>query len=265
MSEASYQPAVSGIPESSLAARRLRPRPGGGSIWLAPRLRRLPSLVVSWIVADVGAALLAGVMIALGLFVTSVVLASDAIARADERFPAWLASHRTSFWTDWAHYGSMTGDKPVLIPLIGAIALVLVLRRRWRMASFVVQAALAEGLAYLITVAVVHRERPVVERLGHYNPMHSFPSGHTAAATAVYTAIALLLTAHFRNRAARIAIWAVAVVLALDVAFARMYQGQHHPIDVAAGAVMGAAAMVVALFAARTARATAELRAEVAK
>jgi undecaprenyl-diphosphatase len=265
MSEASYPPAVSGIPEGSLAARRLRPRPGGGSRLLAPKLRRLPSLVVSWIVADVGAALLAGGMILLGLFVTSVVLASDTIARADERFPAWLASHRTSFWTDWAHYGSMTGDRPVLIPLIGAIALVLVLRHRWRMASFVIQVALAEALAYLITVAVVHRERPEVERLGHYNPMHSFPSGHTAAATAVYTAIALLLTAHFRNPIARVVIWTVAVALALDVAFARMYQGQHHPIDVAAGALMGVGAMFVAMFAARTARATAELRAEVAK
>jgi membrane-associated phospholipid phosphatase len=44
-----------------------------------------------------------------------------------------------------------------------------------------------------------------------------------------------------------------------------MYQGQHHPIDVAAGALMGVGAMFVAMFAARTARATAELRAEVAK
>src|SRR5262249_47688820 len=134
--------------------------------------------------------------------------------------------------------------------------------RRWRMASFVVQAALAEALAYLLTVMVVHRERPDVDRLGHYNPMHSFPSGHTAAATAVYTAIALLLTAPFGGRAARIAIWSVAVALVFNVAFARMYQGQHPPIDVAAGAMMGVAAMLVALFAARTARATAELRAE---
>jgi hypothetical protein len=36
--------------------------------------------------------------------------------------------------------------------------------------------------------------------------------------------------------------------------------GEHHPIDVIAGALMGAGALCVALFAARTARRVAELR-----
>jgi undecaprenyl-diphosphatase len=175
------------------------------------------------------------------------------------------ADHRTAFWTQWSYVGSLLGDVPVLAPLVGVTAAVLVLTRRWRMASFVVQAGLVEALAYAITVAVVHRDRPHVERLGHYNPIHSFPSGHTACATAVYVAIALLLTAHFTGRTARIAIWAVAVALPLDVAFSRMYRGQHHPIDVAAGALLGVGAALVALFAARTARAAAELRAEVSR
>jgi membrane-associated phospholipid phosphatase len=52
------------------------------------------------------------------------------------------------------------------------------------------------------------------------------------------------------------------LLLALDVAFARMYRGEHHPIDVAGGAVMGVGALIVALFAARTARSVAELRHE---
>jgi membrane-associated phospholipid phosphatase len=39
-----------------------------------------------------------------------------------------------------------------------------------------------------------------------------------------------------------------------------MYRGEHHPIDVIAGIVMGAGALLVALFAVRTARAVAELR-----
>jgi undecaprenyl-diphosphatase len=265
MSDVSYPPVVSGIPEDSRAARRLRPRPDGGSRRLAPRLRRLPSLVVSWIVADIGAAVLAGAMICIGLFMTHVVLASDAIAGADDRFPEWLAEHRTSFWTEWSHIASLTGDRPILIPLVGVISLVLVLRHRWRMASFVIQVGLVEALAYLITVAVVHRERPTVTRLDELNPVHSFPSGHTAAATAIYTAIALLLTAHFRGRAARIAIWVVAVVLPLDVALSRIYRGEHHPLDVVAGALLGLTAVLVALFAARTARAVAELRVEVSR
>jgi len=265
MSDLSHPQIVSGLPEGSLAARRLEPRVDGGSSRLAPRMLRLPSLVVSWIVANVGALLLAGGMIGVGLVTTKVFLASDTINAADDRFPEWLAEHRTSFWTRWSHVGSLAGDARILVPLVAATATVLVIRHRWRMASFVVQAGLAEALAYTVTVSIVHRDRPFVRQLDHYNPRHSFPSGHTAAATAVYVAVALLLTAHFTGRGARIAIWAVAVVLPVDVAFARMYRGEHHPIDVGAGGLMGVGAVVVALFAARTARAVAERRAEVSR
>jgi undecaprenyl-diphosphatase len=262
MTELPPTPSISGIPEGSLAARRLKARPDGLSEWLAPRLRRLPSLVVSWIVADVGAVLLGACAVAVGLFTTKVILQSNAISRADDRFPEWLAAHRTSFWTDWSYIGSMMGDVPVVIPLVGVTAAFLVVRRRWRMASFVVQAGLAEALAYAITVHFITRARPDVVQLDRFNVNHSFPSGHTGTAVAVYGALALLLSAHYRAVPARIVIWSLAVLIPLDVAFARMYRGEHHPIDVAAGALVGAGALLAALVAARTARATAELRHE---
>jgi membrane-associated phospholipid phosphatase len=233
---------------------------------LAQTMLRLPSLVVSWLVANIGAALVAALMIGLGLLVTKVVLANTAIAAADDRFPEWLAHHRTTFWTQWSYVGSLLGDRPVLVPLVGVTAAVLVLSHRWRMASFVVQAGLAEVLAYGVTVAVVHRDRPHVERLGHYNRSTASPPGTPPQRLRCAWRSALLLTAHYTGRAARITIWAVAVAVAvaLDVTLARIYRGQHHPSDVAAGALLGVAALV-ALFAARTARAVAELRAEVSR
>ena len=124
------------------------------------------------------------------------------------------------------------------------------------------QAALAETLCYTITVIFIVRLRPEVVRLDTFNIHHSFPSGHTAVAFSVYGAIALLLSAHFKAWPVRAAIWSIAALLALDVAFARMYRGEHHPIDVAGGALMGIGALTVALFAARTARSVAELRHE---
>jgi membrane-associated phospholipid phosphatase len=259
MSDLIHQ-SVSGVPATSRASTRIQPRPGGRSERLAPKLRRLPSLVVSWLVADVGAVLLAGFMIGLGFLTTKVLLNIDAVASADERFPHWLAEHRTHFWTHWSYIGSMLGDVPVLIPLSAAAALYLVLRRRWRTASFVVQAGLAEGLAYLLTTTFVHRNRPSVVQLDNLAINHSFPSGHVAAAFAVYGAVALLLTAHFKNLAVRIGIVTLWLAITTIVAFSRMYRGEHHPIDVLAGVVMGAGALLVALFAVRTARAVAEVR-----
>jgi len=263
MTEATHHaPPVSGVPEESRASRRIKPREGGPSERLAPHLRRLPSLLVSWLVAQPCIALLAGLMVGLGFFITDVLLASDTISRADDRLPEWLAGQRTPFLTDASQVASRMADAPILIPLVGVVCAWLVLRRRWRTASFVLQAAMAEFTSYAVTVYFVTRLRPEVVRLDTFNVHHSYPSGHVAASTAIYGAIALLLAAHFKALPLRISIWTVAAAIPVTVAFARMYRGEHHPIDVAAGMLMGVGAILVALFAVRTARAVAELRAE---
>jgi membrane-associated phospholipid phosphatase len=262
MSDVLHPTAISGVPESSLSARRIQPRPSGPAERLGGHLRGIPSLVVSWIVANLGAVLLGGAMIALGFYVTRVLLAIPGVARADDWVPRWLAAHRTPFWTDVSAVGSAIAGGSVIVPLIGLSALALVLARRWRMASFIVQAGLAEALAYAVTVAFVHRRRPPVAQLDAYNLSHSFPSGHVAASIAVYGALALLLTAHFRAVWVRIPIWTLAASIPLVVAWSRMYRGEHHPTDVAAGVLMGLGALSVALLAARTARVVGKLRAE---
>jgi membrane-associated phospholipid phosphatase len=261
MSDVLHPAAISGVPESSRSARRIQPRAGGPAERLGAHLRRIPSLLVSWLVANVGAVLLGGAMIALGFYVTKVLLSIPGFASADEQVPLWLADHRTPFWTDVSRVGSAIAGASVIVPLVGLTVLALVLWRRWRMASFIVQAGLAEALTYALTVKFVHRPRPPVVQLDTYNLSHSFPSGHVAASIAVYGALALLLTGHFRATWLRALIWSLATAIPLVVAWSRMYRGEHHPIDVVAGVAMGVGALGVALFAARTARATAKLRA----
>lgn len=259
MSEFSH-PHVSGIPDSSRAALRLEARSDGPAAWIAARLRIFPSILVSWIVANVGALVVASVMIILGLLTTRVLFSVEAIENADEWLPAWAEDQRTPFRTDLSKIGSDLGDV-VLILTAGVAIFGLILRRRWRMATFVLQAGLVEALVYLLVATAVERPRPSVEPLDNLNPTHSFPSGHVAASVAVYGAIALLLTAHFRQRWARIAIWMVASGIVIAVATSRIYRGEHHPIDVAAGAITGFGALMAALFAARTARKVAEFHA----
>jgi membrane-associated phospholipid phosphatase len=253
---------VSGVPIGSRASRRIRPDVGGPAEHLGNRLRRIHPLLVSWIVANVGAVLLASAMVALGFFVTKALLEIEAVADADVWLPRWVEDQRTPFLNDASYIGSMISDRPVLIPLVGAVIAMLVLRKRWRMASFVLQAGLAEVLCYGLVTRFIERPRPEpVEQLDTFNLLHSFPSGHVAASIAIYGSLALLLAAHFKDIRARVAIWSVAAVFPLVVAASRIYRGEHHPIDVAAGALMGVGAIAVALFAARTARRVAELRA----
>ena len=87
MSDVTPPVKVSGVPVDSRASRRIKPGAGGPAERLGNRMRRLHPLLVSWIVANVGALLLAGVMICIGLFITHVLLPIDAVSRADEWLP----------------------------------------------------------------------------------------------------------------------------------------------------------------------------------
>ncbi len=106
----------------------------------------------------------------------------------------------------------------------------------------------ADLLATAFKVAV-DRPRPF-ERLAEPEPLlggtvgASFPSGHAATSFAGAVVLALL---------ARRAVPALFLLAAL-VAFSRIYVGVHYPLDVLAGAVLGAAVALALVFAVRLPR-----------
>lgn len=200
-----------------------------------------------------GVAVLCLIAIALGLLVTDVLLHTSGIARADESVVRSLVAERTPFLTDTSVVGSTLGGAPFLPILVGAIAVVCAVLREWRIAAFALFALSVESATYRVASLAVPRERPPVERLDHLPANDSFPSGHTAASVAVYVGLALLITSRFRNRGVRLLAWAVALLVPVFVAFARMYRGMHHPLDVAGGALIGLGAVLVLVFACRAA------------
>jgi membrane-associated phospholipid phosphatase len=231
----------------------LEPRPGG----LAERFvgvvgDRHP--VVAFLLALVaGCFVLAAASIGLGFLVTEGLLAVDGVERLDERFPRWLAGERTETRTDLSWVGSEIAGGYVIPVVIGLVALVMVLQRRWRIAAYVVFAVAVESATYRATTLFVERRRPDVERLESLPVDASYPSGHTAASIALYSGLALLLTSRWARGEGRIAIWAVALAIPPLVGLARIYRGMHHPLDVLAGVPIGIAAIVVVVFACRVA------------
>lgn len=71
-----------------------------------------------------------------------------------------------------------------------------------------------------------------------------FPSRHTVIATAVLLMLAYVFTARFTSRAARLALWAGALVVPALVGTSRVYLGVHGAIDALAGIALGAAVML---------------------
>jgi len=238
----------------------LQARPGRPAERFAGRLRGWHPAAVFLAAVLAGFAALSLISIALGLLVTDVLLQTGGLGRTDESTVKALVAERTPFLTDASEVGSTAGGAPLLPILVGAIALVFALLRKWRIAAFAVFVLVVESATYRVTSLAAPRDRPQVHRLEDLPADASYPSGHTAAAIAVYVGLVLLLTSRFRTRALRISAWAVAIVVPVSVAMARMYRGMHHPLDIAGGLVVGIGALLVLLFACRAAGVAHEAR-----
>jgi membrane-associated phospholipid phosphatase len=130
---------------------------------------------------------------------------------------------------------------------LGAILLAGAYWRRnqkWtRIFAAMILACALSGLASRVVKISVGRARPNVQSEGtwngpRFNPrFNSFPSGHTAASTAFFAALAF-------------ASWRVGLPLLavpLLIAFSRMYVAAHHLSDVVCAAMIGAVTAYVVI------------------
>jgi len=238
----------------------LSAKEGGRAERLAATFGGLHPALVFVVVMLTGLAAIAVLSVGAGLLVTRVLEPAWGIGATDEHFNVWLAAHRTHSRTEASLIGSTIAGGVVLPIVVGAIALVCAVFRKWRIAAFAVFVLGVESATYRATTLVVHSHRPRVVRLEHLPVNASYPSGHTAAALAVYGGLILLLTSKFTDSVFRASAWTVVLATVAFVAMSRMYRGMHHPLDVAGGIVVGIAAVIVLVFACRTAGAAAEAR-----
>ena len=129
------------------------------------------------------------------------------------------------------------GDAGIFWILLCAVLLIL---PRTRKSGAILMAALLVDLVVCngILKPLVHRIRPFdvktgVELLVNRPTDYSFPSGHTAASFA--SVMALYLAGEKK-------LWIPTLVLAVLIAFSRLYLYVHYPTDVLGGITVGAAA-----------------------
>jgi len=147
-----------------------------------------------------------------------------------------IAGHRDATLTSIAGIVTDAGSFALLAPL----SIAFLLLRRWKRPSDdIALLVIAAGSAVLPSVVklIVARPRPTLEHLSHLTTL-SFPSEHTTQAAAVYLTIAIMLSKGL-NRGWRELVIVVAVLIALAVAWSRVYLGVHYPTDVIAGLLLG--------------------------
>ncbi|HWI23152.1 MAG TPA: phosphatase PAP2 family protein [Baekduia sp.] len=238
----------------------LASRPGGMPERFAAATRIRSPVIVFLLAAVAGLVAICAASVVLGFLVTDLLLDDSFVRSTDEELPQWLADNRSGTLSDFSYVGSEIAGRVVLPALVGVVALVFAYLRKWRAAAFAVFVLVVESATYRVTSLANARERPHVPRLEDLPADASYPSGHTAAAVAVYAGLVLLISSRFTNSRLRAAIWAGAITIVTFVAMSRMYRGMHHPIDVIAGLLLGCAAIAALVFACRAAAATAQIR-----
>jgi membrane-associated phospholipid phosphatase len=183
-------------------------------------------------------------MIGLGLLITKVLehtwpfTVEDGINRA-------FAAHRTNPGNFITMIGSFVGSTPCIIGVTVIVALILLKTlHSWREPLFLCATVSAQAVVFFFTTLVIDRQRPMVKHLDNSPPTSSFPSGHTSASVALYCGLALVLALQVRHTWAKSLCWLL-VLVPIYVATSRLYRGMHHPSDVTASFLNGAACITI--------------------
>jgi undecaprenyl-diphosphatase len=191
------------------------------------RGRTAAAVLVGWV-------LIVGVITGLGELVLKF---GHGHALGDWAIPHWFADHRSPAGNHWSGVFSTLGaTQAILIVGIVICVVFLAVTRRWRPVVFVATVMFGELAAFLTVAAVVQRPRPDVKHLDHHLPTSAYPSGHVAATTCLYVALAILVIGHFRGWW-RWLFLIPAIAMPVLVALSRMYRGEHHPTDVLASLI----------------------------
>jgi undecaprenyl-diphosphatase len=194
------------------------------------RARIAAGLVVAWV-------LILGVIVGFGELVVKY---SHNKWLGDTAIPRWFAAHRTPSLNTWSNDVSVAcATTGILIVAVAACVIFLAVTRHWRPVIFIAVVMFGELAAFLAAAAVVKRPRPYVPHLDHNLPTSAYPSGHMAATTCLYVAIAILVLGHTRGWWRWLFV-ALAVVMPVAIALSRMYRGEHHPTDVLGSLIFAA-------------------------
>lgn len=207
----------------------------------APHRRPAPR-PLTWRTAGVFlliAALIYGVLVGVGLVLTRLD-ALGGLRQWDTTRARDFAAGRTPTMDTVTHYMSAMSDTSTAIAV--TVVLVVAFRLwlgRWRESLVVLAAILGELTIFLGVTNSIGRARPEVPRLDPAPPTSSFPSGHTAAAVALYGCLAAVLLARMVHRRLALVLAVLCCAVPFLVAYARLYRGMHYVTDVTFGFLGG--------------------------
>ena len=186
-----------------------------------------------------GALVLWGLLSLIGLLIRHV-LFYGRVGVWDRQVEVWFAAHRRGSLNTLTGYANALGGTFSVIGLVIFVFLIFRWRLgRWDESLVILTVMVGEVTVFLAVTFTVQRSRPAVVRLDKSPPTLSYPSGHTAAALALYGGVAVLLFFIYGRNWKTVVVAVLLDLLPILVGISRLYRGMHYPTDVLAGALGG--------------------------
>jgi undecaprenyl-diphosphatase len=148
---------------------------------------------------------------------------------------------------------TLLGSTAVLSAVIGLAAVGVAIRKRWRLAIYLLVTGAGALVLNPVVKSLVGRLRPVVAHPVAHGTGDSFPSGHSLGSMICYGAVLLVFLPAARGRWRRAFIGAVVTLIAL-IGISRILLGVHYLSDVLGAWALGIAWLGVTAFAFELAR-----------
>lgn len=184
------------------------------------------------------------VILATAFVVWSVAVAFGWLVPIDAAATNAMAAIRSPLLTDVADNFTSLGSAPVVVVFTALAVAYFVVAGHPRMGLAMVWTPLSFLVCSLVKL-VVHRPRPV-DALIIVPTTFSYPSGHSAAASALFLTLALLAAGTERRAGPRRVLIGGGIALAILVAWSRVYLGVHYFTDVIGGLLLGSAGALAA-------------------
>jgi membrane-associated phospholipid phosphatase len=178
--------------------------------------------------------LAAGLLLSLGvtafLGLSQKVFGGEGLAAFDYQLSAALQRMLTPSRLTALHRLTALGNGSTITIIGGIVAVVLLARRHWSVATGWILALLGGGILNLALKTFFQRVRPEYSTIGGW----SFPSGHAMGSFICYGMLAYLAFVFLPRHVAQICA-AILLLLILFIGFTRIYLGVHYFSDVVAG------------------------------
>ena len=128
---------------------------------LGDRLQPLRPLGATAAVAVMGYLVLVGFALALGVFVTDVVVGGS-LGQGDLDVARWFADRRTPFRNDLSLIGSYFAETITVLVIVAIVLIALAVKRHWPLFGLVAVSLMLEGGVYAAATYATSRNRPAV-------------------------------------------------------------------------------------------------------